>query len=179
MATDTPNTLRKLLAEYNLARAYSEALIAELDPDQVTWRPHENSSAIGWHLGHQAVVTHFMVRNLTAAEPSFNAAFDSVFDSATVEPDRGALPPVDGILAYRSAIASSTAAIIGRIADGDVGAPEQLTLIAQGLLRSVINHEYQHDAWVLEVRDTMLDSPAPRPGSNHLLDVEGYWMTTA
>jgi hypothetical protein len=179
MTTDSPDTLRSLLAEYDLARAYSEALVAHLDPDQVAWRPNENSSAIGWHLGHQAAVNHFIVRNLTAAEPSFNTAYDAVFDSATLEPARGSLPPVDEILAYRSAIASSTATIIGRIANGDVGAPEQLTVIAHGLLRAVINHEYQHDAWVLEVRDTMVETPAPVPESAQVIAVEGYWMTTA
>src|SRR5206468_11147991 len=71
-----------LLREYDRARAYTDELWKDLSPDEVTWRPHENSSAIGWHLGHQAHVAHFMIRNLTAAEPSPDPALDGLMDSA-------------------------------------------------------------------------------------------------
>lgn len=169
-------TLSDLLAEYDAARAYSIALVAGLAAEQVAWRPHENSSSIAWHLGHQAAVNHYMVRNLTAAEVSFNPAFDAVFDSATPEADRGSLPALDDIVDYREAIAGSTHAVIGRIEAGDVGAPEQLRLIADGLLQAVINHEYQHATWIAEVRATLTDGPPPQPSSTRLVDVEGYWM---
>ena len=46
----------------------------DLTTEEVRWRPDETSSAIGWHLGHQAHVAHFMVRNLTAAFPRCRAA---------------------------------------------------------------------------------------------------------
>ncbi len=49
----------------------------DLSPDEVTWRPHEDFSAIGWHLGHQAHVARFVIRNLTAAEPSPDPATSS------------------------------------------------------------------------------------------------------
>jgi hypothetical protein len=42
---------------------------------------------------------------------------------------------------------------IGNIADGQVGAPAQLTIVATHLLTAVINHEYQHDQWIGEVRN--------------------------
>ncbi|MFD8866701.1 DinB family protein [Streptomyces sp. NPDC059590] len=48
--------LEALLREYDRARACTDELWKDLTPDEVTWRPHENSSAIGWHLGHQAHV---------------------------------------------------------------------------------------------------------------------------
>ena len=83
-----------LLREYDRARAYTDELWKDLGPDEVTWRPHENFSAIGWHLGHQAHVAHFMVRNLTAAEPSPDPALDALLDSALPEQFRGALPTV-------------------------------------------------------------------------------------
>ena len=172
-------TLNDLLVEYELARTYSHDLIADLDPDQIAWRPHDDSSAIGWHLGHQAAVNHFMLRNLTAAEPSLDPALDTLFDSATPEPDRGALPSLDEILAYRRSIGERTSATIGRIISGDVGAPLQLTVIADGILRAVVNHEYQHDAWVLEVRETLTEEPAPLPRSTRLDSVEGYWILSA
>lgn len=169
-------SLQDLLSEYDAARAYSLALVDDLDDEQVAWRPNENSSAIGWHLGHQAAVNHYMVRNLTAAEVTFNADFDAIFDSATPEQGRGELPALTEIAAYRRAIADSTHSVINRIAAGDVGAPEQLSLIADGLLRGIVNHEYQHATWVREVRDSMLDTPSPLPDSSGIVDVEGYWM---
>ena len=171
-----PDLLANLLEEYDAARAWTSALVADLDDRQLTWRESEQASAIGWHLGHQAAVNHFMVRNLTAAEPSFSADFDTLFDSATPEADRGSLPGRDQIHDYRDRIAASTRAVIGRIAAGRVGAPQQLAMVAQGLLRAVINHEYQHDAWVLEVRRTLTDRVAPPPASNRVVEVEGYWM---
>ena len=81
-----------LLREYDRARAYTDDLWRDLTAEEVVWRPHENFSAIGWHLGHQAHVAHFMTRNLTAAEPSPDPALDAVMDSATPEPGRGGLP---------------------------------------------------------------------------------------
>jgi hypothetical protein len=175
----TSLTLTDLLQEYGVATAYSLDLIGGLESDQICWRPDENSSAIGWHLGHQAAVNHYMVRNLTAAEVTFNADFDAVFDSATPEPARGELPTVDEIRWYRSAIAESTRSIILRIADGDVGAPAQLDFIAKGLLVAVINHEYQHAKWVGEVRETMIDTAAPEPRSSRLTLIDGYYALVA
>lgn len=168
--------LDRLLDEYRHARRHTTRLIDDLDEAAIRWRPHEDSSAIGWHLGHQAAVNHFMVRNLTAAEPSIDPKFDRLFDSATPERDRGDLPLFGETLAYREAIAASTEAIIARIAAGDVGAPRQLATIATGLLRAVVNHEYQHDTWILEVRHTIghpLEPPAP---SNGVVEIEGYWV---
>lgn len=170
----TTSELSTLLDEYATATAYSLALIEVLTPEQVNWRPDANSSAMGWHLGHQAAVNHFMVRNLTAAEVSFNRGFDAVFDSATPEAERGNLPSLDEIVEYRQAIAGSTRRIVDKIDGGEVGAPKQLQLIATGMLTAIINHEYQHAKWVEEVRSTMTDEPAPAPDSEHLVVVEGY-----
>ncbi|MFF4147764.1 hypothetical protein ACFY0A_42330 [Streptomyces sp. NPDC001698] len=36
-----------LLHEYDRARAFTDELWKDLTPDEVVWRPHENSSAIG------------------------------------------------------------------------------------------------------------------------------------
>jgi len=168
--------LSALLDEFEIAQAWSAALIAGLSDEQVAWRPNENSSAIGWHLGHQGAVNHFMVRNLTAAEISFNKEFDAVFDSATPEPDRGELPALHDIMEYRASIAASTKRTIEMIASGNVGAPNQLPLIANAMIKAIINHEYQHAKWIGEVRDTMLDTPAPTPESSNLAQVDGYWM---
>lgn len=169
-------TLPDLLAEYAVAQAHSLALVADLDADELAWRPHVDSSAIAWHLGHQGAVNHYLVRNLTSAEVSFDTDFDRLFDSATPEPGRGRLPSLDAIVAYREAIASTTRTVIGRIADGDVGAPRQLARIAGGLMHAVIDHEYQHANWIGEVRSTFRAEPAPTPASRRLTAVDGYWM---
>jgi hypothetical protein len=168
--------LAGLLEQYEAARRWSHSLIADLDDEQLQWRPDEQASAIAWHLGHQAAVNHHLVRNLVAAEPSFAPELDVVFDSATPEPARRDLPGRDRILAYRDQVAASTRATIDRVATGQVGAPDQLAVVAEALLRVVINHEYQHDAWVLEVRSSLTDRPAPMPTSTELIEVDGYWM---
>jgi hypothetical protein len=76
----------ELLTEYDRARDYTSQLWVDLPEDEIRWRPHENSSAIGWHLGHQAHVAHFLIRNLTAAEPSPDPALDSLMDAPTRNP---------------------------------------------------------------------------------------------
>jgi len=42
-----------MLREYDRARADTDRLWTALSADEVTWRPDEHSSAIGWYLGHQ------------------------------------------------------------------------------------------------------------------------------
>lgn len=168
-------TIEELLAEYDRALDYTDSLWLDLSAEEIRWRPHEESSAIGWHLGHQAAVAHFMVRNLTAAEPSPDPGLDRLMDSATPERDRGDLPDIDRLRAYRAAVADRLRFRIGTIAARDVGAPAQLALIASGLLIAVINHEYQHDQWVGEVRAQYLNKDLPaRPTSPLLSTVDGY-----
>ncbi len=168
-------TLSELVSEYDRALAWTDSLWTDLSPDQVRWRPQRESSAIGWHLGHQAAVAHFMVRNLTAAEPSPDPELDGLMDSATPETDRGDLPDVDRIGRYRSTVADRVRFRIGQIDDGNVGAPSQLRVIAATLLTAVINHEYQHSKWIGEVRVEQhgLALPPP-PASPRLTVIDGY-----
>jgi hypothetical protein len=165
----------ELLVEYDRALAYTDALWRDLTAEEVRWRPERQASGIGWHLGHQAAVAHFMVRNLIAAEPSPDPPLDAVMDSATPEPARDALPDLDRLADYRRAVAGRLHARVGAVLDGRVGAPRQLTAIAQTLLVAVINHEYQHDQWIAEVRQRQLghDLPPP-PDSDRLLCLDGY-----
>lgn len=171
----TPPTIRELLEEYDRALAYTDSLWLDLTEDEIRWRPHEESSPIGWHLGHQAAVAHYMVRNLTAAEPSPDPSLDRLMDSATPERDRGDPPSTERLSAYRVAVADRLRFRMGAIASGEVGAPAQLGVIARGLLIAVINHEYQHDQWMGEVRSQDLAKELPpRPTSPLLSTIEGY-----
>ena len=126
------------LAEYDVALEHTRSLYEDLTDGQLFWRPHENSSAIAWHLGHQAAVNHYMLRNLIAAEPSINTAYEAVFDSATPEPERSDLPERADIVAYRDAVATRTHAVYS----------EQFAPV----LTAIISHEYQHSGWIAEVR---------------------------
>lgn len=164
-----------LLREYDRARAYTDDLWRDLTPDEVTWRPHENSSAIGWHLGHQAHVAHFMIRNLTAAEPSPDPALDALMDAANPEHARGALPTLQRLTAFRTTVAERVHARMADISAGRVAAPEQLTIVATHLLTALINHEYQHDQWIGEVRaDNLGHALPPDPDGDHVRRIDGY-----
>jgi hypothetical protein len=165
----------ELLREFDRARTYTNQLWRDLSPDEVHWRPHDNFSAIGWHLGHQAHVAHFMIRNLTAAEPSPDPELDPIMDSANPEPGRGRLPDLSRLATFRADVASSVHARIGAIQEGRVGAPRQLTIVAKTLLTALINHEYQHDQWIGEVRSGDLGHALPdRPRSDLLTELDGY-----
>ena len=167
--------LQALLREYDRACAYTDDLWQDLTPEEVTWRPHENFSPIGWHLGHQAHVAHFMIRNLTAAEPSPDPELDALMDSARPEKFRGALPTVRRLTDFRGTVAERVHARIGDIAAGKVGAPSQLTVVATCLLTALVNHEYQHDQWISEVRGESLGHALPPdPDSDRLSRVDGY-----
>jgi hypothetical protein len=177
---DPAPSIAELLAEYDRAVAYTDTLWRDLTPTEVAWRPHENSSAIGWHLGHQATVAHFMVRNLTAAEPSPDSALEAMMDSATPEFTRGDLPDLARLAEFRATVADRVRARTGAIAAGEVGAPAQMTIVARTLLTAVINHEYQHDQWISEVRDRDLGHDLPdRPASDRLIELDGYLVVCA
>jgi uncharacterized damage-inducible protein DinB len=167
--------LPELLIEYDRARAYTDALWRDLSSEEVSWRPTPNSSAIGWHLGHQAHVAHFMLRNLTAAEASLNPALDALMDSANPEPGRGNLPSLDQLAAFRAAVAARIHAQMTAIDARHVGAPAQQRAVGRHLLTLLINHEYQHDRWIGEVREHDLGhSLPPEPASACLTLVDNY-----
>ena len=171
----TSPTLSSLLVEYDRALAYTGDLVADLTEAETHWRPDRESSAIGWHLGHQAAVAHYLVRNLTAAEPRLDDDFERLADSATPEPDRGELPALDRIQTFRAEVAERVRSGVAAIDDGRVGAPAQLRVIAGTLMVALINHEYQHDKWIGEVRVEAhgRDLP-PAPTSELLTTLDGY-----
>ena len=169
------HSLSDLLDEYDRALAYTASLVADLSDAELTWRPDDASSAIAWHLGHQAAVAHYMVRNLTAAEPRIDPEIDAVMDSATQVSDRGDLPDVERLMAYRATVAERVHFRVGNIDDGNVGAPAQLRQIATTMLTAIINHEYQHSKWIGEVRvDAHRKTLPPEPHSDRLTTIEGY-----
>jgi hypothetical protein len=167
--------LPELLIEYDRARAYTDALWRDLSSEEVNWRPNPNSSAIGWHLGHQAHVAHFMLRNLIAAEASPDPALDALMDSANPEPGRGNLPSLDRLAAFRVEVAARIHARMTAIGARDVGAPAHQRSVGRHVLTVLINHEYQHDRWIGEVRERDLGHTLPpEPASARLTLVDNY-----
>jgi hypothetical protein len=167
--------IAELLAEYDRARAYTDELWRDLSVEELHWRPHEEFSPIGWHLGHQAHVAHFMVRNLTAAEPSPMPDLDDVLDSANPERLRLPLPTPARLGEFRDTVAERVHARLEAIGAGEVGAPAQLKIVAQTLLVAIVNHEYQHDKWIGEVRSEAHGRALPPvPTSPFLTALDGY-----
>ena len=172
---NTVPTIVELLTEYDRALAYTDELTQGLSADEISWRASPNASAIGWHLGHQAAVAHYMVRNLTAAEPRIDPELDALMDSATDEPQRGELPSLERLWEYRRTVADRVRLRVGNIEQGNVGAPIQLRLIAQTMMIAIINHEYQHSKWIAEVRGGPLGHELPpTPTSALLTSLDGY-----
>jgi hypothetical protein len=120
-----------------------------------------------------------MIRNLTAAEALIDPPLDALMDSATPEPARGALPTPDRLRRYREAVADRVRERIGDIAAGDVGAPDQLAVVAVAVMTAIVNHEYQHDQWIGEVRERSLGRPLPAPPTSpRLSTIDGYLVLT-
>ena len=168
--------LAMLRDEYDLARRYTQSLYDGLPEADVLWRPEVQSSGIGWHLGHQAAVNHYMIRNLLDAEASLNPVFDALFDSANPEEERGALPSLAAIIAYRDTVAERTHARIEAIRAGERSAARQLAHVLGPILLSVIHHEYQHDCWIGEMRTMLGHGDLPAVLSTQVQLVDGYWV---
>ena len=167
--------LADLLEEYDRALAYTDTLWRDLTEEEIRWRPRPEFSPVGWHLGHQAAVAHYMVRNLVAAEPGPDPDLEPLMDSANPEADRGDLPDPGRLAGYRAAVAERVRVRLADIDRGRVGAPHQLRVVGQHLLVALINHEYQHDQWVGEVRQRDLGHALPpRPASERLTEIDGY-----
>lgn len=173
------SSIDDLLSTYDQALAHTDELWTDLTIDEVHWRADENSSAIGWHLGHQPAVAHFMVRNLTAAEPSIDVGLDTLMDSATPPSDRGNLPDLEQLRFYRDTVADRVRLRVGDIRDGNVEAPDQLAVVAKVLLVSLINHEFQHSKWIGEVRTEVHGHALPATPTSPMLSViDGYSVVT-
>ena len=167
------DTLRE---EYDLSRRYTRSLYEDLSEADIQWRPAPKSSAIGWHLGHQAAVNHYMTRNLLNAEASLDPQLDALFDSATPEENRGDLPSLAAILGYRDTIAQRTHARLDAIATAEHSAARQLRLLIAPIMVGIINHEYQHDCWIREMRARLGHDKADQVFSKRVVQLNGYWV---
>jgi hypothetical protein len=101
-------------------------------------------------------------------------------DSATPQRIRGDLPDLRRLADFRAEVSDRVHARLGDIAARTVSAPSQMQLVAATLLVAVINHEYQHDQWISEVRSRDLGHQLPpRPTSDALSELDGYLVVGA
>lgn len=171
--------LATLREEYDLALQYTRDLYEDLPEADVHWRPRAKSSAIAWHLGHQAAVNHFLLRNLFDAEPSIQPRYDALFDAANPEENRGDLPALTLIVDYRQVVAARTHARLEELLGAGRAAPTQRAHAMHTILINLINHEYQHDCWIGEMRQTLGYSiPGTVPSQRARL-VDGYWLLSS
>lgn len=168
-----------LREEYDLARRYTQSLFEDLCEAEVHWRPVAASSSIAWHLGHQAMVTHLLLRNLIAGEPSLNPHFDLLFDAACPQEQRGDLPALAEIIAYREALAERThahcTAVLAQNQAVAHNAAQQVGRILVPIVLSLINHEYQHDRWIREMRGLLQRDKPDHIFSQRVSQKDGYW----
>ncbi|WP_372470341.1 DinB family protein [Nonomuraea aurantiaca] len=93
----------------------------------------------------------------------------------TAPADPAAAPTVERLTAFRDTVAERVHARMNDIAGGRVTAPGQLTVVARHLLVALINHEYQHDQWIGEVRAHDLGHALPPdPGTGQVSRLDGY-----
>jgi hypothetical protein len=117
-----------------------------------------------------------MIRNLLDAEASLDPQLDARFDSASPEEKRGELPSLAVILAYRDTIAQRTHARIDAILAVERPATQQLLQAVVPILVSIINHEYQHDCWIREMRTALGHDQADSVFSTQVAQLSGYWV---
>lgn len=165
--------------EYDLARRYTHSLYEDLSDTDVQWRPGPKSSSIAWHLGHQAAAAHGLVRNFIEAEVSLNPHFDAFFDAANPQENRGNLPPPAEIVTYRGAVAQRLHTHFASLLEGGRPAAhtatQQLGRIIVPIVLALINHEYQHDCWIREMRAQLGHSQPDRVFSTRVQQLDGYW----
>ena len=171
--------LNILRDEYDLARRYTHSLYEDLSEADVQWRPVPKSSSIAWHLGHQAAAAHALVRNFIEAEASLNPRFDVLFDAANPQENRGDLPPLAEIVTYRGAVTQRLHVHFAALLEGGRpaahAATQQLGRIIVPIVLALINHEYQHDCWIREMRVQLGHAQPDEVFSSRAQQVDGYW----
>ena len=86
-----------------------------------------------------------------------------------------AIPVVSAWPAIDPTVSDRVMTRVDAIRAGAVGAPAQLSVVAAGLVRALVNHEYQHDQWIGEVRSGELGRALPSPPTSRLLtELDGY-----
>jgi ergothioneine biosynthesis protein EgtB len=140
------------IERFEAVRRDTEALTANLAPEDQSIQSMPDVSPTKWHLGHTTwfFETFLLSRfdpDYRVFDPAFGFLFNSYYETVGPRhprPERGLLsrPTVDIVMAYRDHVSAATARLIERIAE-----PEWLEMAA--LLELGAHHEQQHQELIL------------------------------
>lgn len=144
-----------LLRRLHAVRAHSEALIAELEPEDLCLQGMADASPPKWHLGHTTwfFETFLLTPHLPGHEPAdsrwgflFNSYYDAI-GARHPRPQRGLLtrPPLAAVLAWRRRVDAGLEALVERLSAG----PAELATPLLELLELGLQHEQQHQELLL------------------------------
>ena len=155
-----PLTGAGLARRYGQVRAFTEALVEPLSPEDCVVQPMADASPAKWHLAHTAwFFEAFLLKPYKAKYRPFDAKFGFLFNSyydafgeRHERADRGLLtrPSLQEVTDYR-------AHVDGHMADflSDLDSPETARLVEVGL-----NHEQQHQELLLtDIQYTLWRNP--------------------
>ena len=140
------------LESFETVRRVTEALTANLTPEDQSIQSMSDASPTKWHLAHTTwfFETFILTRldpDYRVFDPAFAYLFNSYYEAAGPRhprPERGLLsrPTVDIVLAYRDHVTAGMSRLIG-------GAAEAVWNAAAALLELGIHHEQQHQELIL------------------------------
>jgi ergothioneine biosynthesis protein EgtB len=136
-------------------RRRSEALVADLEPEDLCLQGMADASPPKWHLGHTTwfFETFLLQPHLAgwqSADPRWGYLFNSYYDAVGERhprPARGLLsrPPIGAVLAWRQRV---DAGLEELLADLEKGSPERSRTVG-ALLELGLHHEQQHQELLL------------------------------
>ena len=143
---------RAAFERFEAIRRETEALTANLTPEDQSIQSMPDVSPTKWHLGHATwfFETFLLARfdpDYRVFDPAFGYLFNSYYEAVGPRhprPERGLLsrPTVDIVMAYRDHVGSAMARLIERVAE-----PEWSAIAT--LLELGIHHEQQHQELIL------------------------------
>ena len=143
---------RAAFERFEAIRRETEALTANLTPEDQSIQSMPDVSPTKWHLGHATwfFETFLLARfdpDYRVFDPAFGYLFNSYYEAVGPRhprPQRGLLsrPTVDIVMAYRDHVGSAMARLIERVAE-----PEWSAIAT--LLELGIHHEQQHQELIL------------------------------
>jgi ergothioneine biosynthesis protein EgtB len=173
-----------------LVRRASEALAADLSPEDQTVQSMPDASPTKWHLAHTTwffetfLLTPYLAK-WRVHDPAYGHLFNSYYEAVGPRhprPQRGLLsrPGVADIAAYRSAVTAGMLDLIEQASD------EQWSAVAP-LIELGFNHEEQHQELILmdikhvfsvnplrpAYRRRTASGPRPLPAPPHWLEFDG------
>ncbi|MFM8525024.1 MAG: ergothioneine biosynthesis protein EgtB [Cyanobacteriota bacterium] len=148
-----------------MVRAFSERLIAPLEPEDLVLQGMTEASPPKWHLAHTTWFFEEFLLNRpdvarivpehAGADPTWSYLFNSYYDTVGPRhprPQRGLLsrPSIAAILAWRQRVDRSLASLLKRLEAGDTRALEPMKAAAvQELIELGLQHEQQHQELLL------------------------------